>query len=217
MRTIECSPASTGFHEHWCVSTTSRHAHFIIRGSARQGRAEQRGLGQGLSDSGAPSPQAWPGRDPFCAHLQPAAEFSSLLPPPPRLCASLSPVRKGGALPGPSLRAPSALFIYDPSCRIGQTESQGQPETQRTKAAWVRVPGAEATHVQIYSLFSRAPHPHGVDGNQSGRKCLHAKLMAYPEHTRRSSGDRLGARKHREFIITGRRQAFARSASVASF
>ena len=140
MRTIACSPVSTGFHEHWCISTTvlhlpSRTLHYSIRGSARQGWAEQRGLGQGLSDSGDPSPQAWPGRDPFCAHLQPAAEFSSLHPPPPRLCASLSPLRKGGALPGPSLRAPSALVFYHPSCRIGQTESQGQPETKRVKAA----------------------------------------------------------------------------------
>lgn len=177
---------------------TSRHAHFIIRGSARQGRAEQRGLGQGLSDSGDPSPQAWPGRDPFCAHLQPAAEFSSLLPPPPRLCASLSPVRKGGGSPWPISESPFSFVYLPPKLPHRPNRKPGPTRDAANEGSLGSVPGAEATHVQIYSLFSRAPHPHGVDGNQSVRKSLHAKLMAYPEHTRRSLGARLGARKHKE-------------------
>ena len=52
-------------------------------------------------------------------------------------------------------------FFHHLSCRLGQRESQGQPETQRRlrgSSGWGS-PGAVATHVQMDSLFSRALHP----------------------------------------------------------
>ena len=127
---------------------TSRHAHFIIRGSARQGQAEQRGdPGRGLSDR----------RETLSAPTFSQLLLSPATPPPRTLCLTFP-----GASPQPMSESPFPLgFFHHLSCRLGQRESQGQPETKqrlRGSSRWGSL-GAAATHVQMDSLISRALHP----------------------------------------------------------
>lgn len=127
---------------------TSRHAHFIIRGSARQGQAEQRGdLGRGLSDR----------RETLSAPTFSQLLLSPATPPPRTLCLTFP-----GASPQPMSESPFPLgFFHHLSCRLGRRESQGQPETKqrlRGSSRWGSL-GAAATHVQMDSLISRALHP----------------------------------------------------------
>lgn len=90
----ECSPVRAGFHEHCYMSAafyTSRHAPFIMWGLVSQGPQNKGAWVRGSLPVQTPAPRQG-GEGPF---RRPASRFISS-----PLCASLSPLTKGGALPG---------------------------------------------------------------------------------------------------------------------
>lgn len=183
---------------------TSRHAHFIVRGSASQGQLNKGAWVRGSLPVETPAPgqgQVGPFLGPAPASLR-----VQLIP---ALCLTF-PTDKGGALPGRALwgeGAPSSFGFLHLRCPGAPATYEARANRRRSKLRWSGW-GSPVLRPHVCSSFFssvlRRPAPSWrEDGNPSVRNSLNAMLMAYPEPTRHSLGARLGIRKHKEDLSLG--------------